>query len=535
MSGPRDRKTANRSRRVGIVFVIAVMCACTKAQAQLADYHDQAELDAAILALDGMGGGRMRVFTVGASYQGRPIRAVRLAAQSLSGIDDPGDRPAVLFECGMHAREWASSEMCLWYLQSFALGFLFTPSRVNELLEHATVWVVPMVNPDGRVQDDGSGGDPRFYWTSTFYHPHGSDGSGWRTNVQPFTCVGAPNNQGLGIDLARSFSAGWAGPGFSTGDEADCLDNQYAGEYPFHAAEARHLRRFVNNRMISMSVSVHSNGQSMGTPLGGVTAAVAIRDEMRAVWNANAPTAVELTGTSPGGSGVGQFSAWMAQPSQTAFQPDHSTRRGVIAFMLELPVETYGGAPYQWSSTDGSNAFHPSDGDFFTDTWNGVFESFHYLVAQARSPWCHIDPTTLMPDNTCASDFGFTGAKIATGADATGTMSDLVGTGVAYETLYAGTRSVIWRVQNFDGNSTESAQVNLVVSSRVTGSGSPYTTDLVTAYPYALASGVGATTSASFTFVAGREYMVNLTLIPTGSSSDAVSENNQRLLRFRVP
>ena len=145
------------------------------ASAQPATYHDVEAMDAAILLFDGVAGGRMQVRDIGTTANGRPVRAVHIAATpNLYGTEaeaSMANKPALLIECGMHAREWAGPELCLKYLQVFALGFLVDPVRINGILANADIYVIPMVNPDGRARDDEAGGNPNNYYTSTVYRP----------------------------------------------------------------------------------------------------------------------------------------------------------------------------------------------------------------------------------------------------------------------------------------------------------------------------------------------------------------------------
>ncbi len=190
---------------------VGMAVAISPASAQPATYHDVEAMDAAVLRFDGVAGGRMQVRDIGTTANGRPVRAVHIAATpNLYGTEaeaSMADKPALLIECGMHAREWAGPELCLKYLQVFALGFLLDPVRINDILANADIYVIPMVNPDGRAWDDTEGGDPNKYWTSTVYGPER------RRRLAPQRAgVACDNASGtaVGIDVARSFSTGWS-------------------------------------------------------------------------------------------------------------------------------------------------------------------------------------------------------------------------------------------------------------------------------------------------------------------------------------
>ena len=118
--------------------------------------RDVAAMEAALAPFDGVAGGRMQLRVIGTTASGRSIYAVHISEHAnFVGTEleeSAADKPALLVECGTHAREWAAPELCLKFLQSFSLGFLFTPTRINDILAHADVWVIPMVNPDGRCR-----------------------------------------------------------------------------------------------------------------------------------------------------------------------------------------------------------------------------------------------------------------------------------------------------------------------------------------------------------------------------------------------
>ena len=295
---------------------LPVLCFAGKA-----DYHDVDEFNTAIDALDGGALGRMTVHFIGTSVEGRPIRALHLAALGPGGEQFPDNprKPALLIEGGIHAREWASAELCLLFLQAFHLAVLFDPVRIDDILANADIWVIPMLNPDGRAMDDAAHGDPENFWSSKLYHDNDdSDLSGWRDNTSVVACGHFSSGFTKGIDLNRSFSAGWDDPA-SGADEWLCNDNNYHGEVPFQAREANVLRKFVNNRMISMSLHVHAYKGCVGNRNGYVDIAANFHD----VWNAAVPSELTLTLTSSSspctGGGYGQSTAWMADPSDTPF------------------------------------------------------------------------------------------------------------------------------------------------------------------------------------------------------------------------
>ena len=506
---------------------VALLTAGLEARAQSkADYHDVAEMEAALLALDGGAGGRMKVHHIGNSEWGQPIYAVQLAAVQSTGnpLPDEGEKPALMIEAGMHAREWAGPELSLMFLKAFSLGAALDPSRIDGILDEATIWVLPMVNPGGRGFDDQHGGDPTRFWTSNFFHDN--DVAGWRTNLTP-TCPAAP---AWGIDLARNFSAGWNVP--SEKPEWKCRSVKYHGKAPFQAQESNVMRRFVNNRMISMSLSIHSFGGTLGT----ISSDHTIRDQfVNDVWNkaTQAAPLLQLVAGNPSGKGSGQFPAWLSQPSNTHGYPDVDTRRGVNSLLLELPPkhDKYEGSDSQWKPGDGSNGFHPSSQTFLEDTFDGFFKGLMYLAEQARSPWCSIDPTTLQP-HANGPDFGLTGSKIARSKDDVGALAFRFHGDYAEEVLVARKRNIVYRVQNFGHATTnaETVQVKVIVRS------DPSSPAFSVPFYHTLSPGEAATGEVPYDFHAGKSYTVFITARPWSYhvTGERVTENDLHIFKFRA-
>jgi murein tripeptide amidase MpaA len=79
----------------------------------------------------------LHVDSVGASYEGRPILAVKIGPP-----DDAPNRPNVLFMGTHHAREWISTAVAMKLIRWLAdSGSAVTATH--------DVWVIPVENPDG--------------------------------------------------------------------------------------------------------------------------------------------------------------------------------------------------------------------------------------------------------------------------------------------------------------------------------------------------------------------------------------------------
>jgi len=274
------------------------------------NYHDFAETETVLQTLDAASS-YVNLETIGYSYNYRsnpssppayPIYAMRVSADTPASSGDRHDRNGVLFDCACHAREWLTSESCLKLAQYLVNNRTNAGTVVPELLQYADVWIIPMVNPAGRIIDDAHAGDP----TQFFQNPDYPDG--WRNNADTRLCD-------MGENPARNFSRGF------NDDAAHVFcSSRYRGFAPFSSSEANALRQFVENHTISFAVTSHSNGQLIWNQWeGGDNAGERMIAKAAEVWRAGwalpaDQTKYDLKREGVGG-GNGQFSAWLANSS----------------------------------------------------------------------------------------------------------------------------------------------------------------------------------------------------------------------------
>ncbi len=278
------------------------------AQSPVMDYHDVSEARTLLRRLDA--DPHARLFIIGYSYDYRsspnspvsyPIYAIRISANTPDSVEDNHRKNAILFECGMHPREWLTSESCLMLAQYLVDHIHDAKTGVPELLREVDVWIIPMSNPAGRAIDDVRGGDPRHYSTSPL-------SAGWRGNGDTRLCS-------YGVNVARNFSRGFN----DAGAHVYCSGN-YRGFAPFSTSEANALREFVENHGISMAVILHAPGQQIWNQWGGGDIAGSFMIEeaariWRAGWSDPADRARYDLAREGVGGGNGQFSAWLSRES----------------------------------------------------------------------------------------------------------------------------------------------------------------------------------------------------------------------------
>jgi carboxypeptidase T len=207
-------------------------------------YHTYAETAADVAAVAAAKPAIVSRFSIGKSYQGREIWAVKISDNV--AVDE--NEPEVLYDGGHHADEHMGHEMTLKILHWLADGY-GTDARITQIVNTREIWIVFMVNPDG-VEYDIAG--RKFHY--------------WRKNRQP-----TPGSVYVGTDLNRNYDYRWGGGGrTSTNPQAIT----YRGPKAFSAPETRAMRdflasRYVNGRQqIRTHITFHEAGRLVMWPYG---------------------------------------------------------------------------------------------------------------------------------------------------------------------------------------------------------------------------------------------------------------------------
>jgi hypothetical protein len=169
---------------------------------------------------------RVRVDSIGASVEGRPI----LAAKVGPADDSPG-RPNAIFLATYHAREWAATEMALRLMKHLARP-PGTDRRVDSLVANRDIWIVPVVNPDG--------------YEHTF-----TTNRLWRKNRRPGATAGT-----FGVDLNRNHSEHWAFD--DVGSSPSQTSETYRGTAAASEPETQAIEGFHALHPPVVSVSYHT-------------------------------------------------------------------------------------------------------------------------------------------------------------------------------------------------------------------------------------------------------------------------------------
>lgn len=171
------------------------------------------------------------VLNAGTSYEGRPIKGVKLSHKP--------NNTAVFVEGGIHAREWISPATATFILNQLLTS---TDPIIQDLAQNWDWYFFPLFNPDGYV--------------ATF-----DEDRMWRKTRQP-------NGVCLGTDLNRNWDSHWN----STGSSPDPCRYDFAGTKVFSEPEAAQLSKYISEHVktahIQAYISLHSFSQLLMFPFG---------------------------------------------------------------------------------------------------------------------------------------------------------------------------------------------------------------------------------------------------------------------------
>ena len=187
---------------------------------------------------------------IGTTAFGREIEALSIGS---------GDR-TVLFTAAHHANEWITAPVLLKFLEELAAadeaqGTLFgVPAKT--ILNAATIFAVPMVNPDGVDLVTGAieAGVPEYEKARQFAenYPAIPFPEGWKANL-------------LGVDLNLQYPAGWLkardikfSQGYTRPGPRD-----FVGRAPLNQREAIALARYTLRVDPALVIALHTQGKAI--------------------------------------------------------------------------------------------------------------------------------------------------------------------------------------------------------------------------------------------------------------------------------
>ncbi|MFL5771351.1 MAG: M14 family metallopeptidase [Chloroflexota bacterium] len=209
-----------------------------------AGFHTYNEMAAEVGATAAAHPAIVKRFSIGKSYQGRDLWAVKVSDNV--AVDER--EPEIVFDGLHHGAEHMSQEMTLAILRWLVDGYGGDPT-ITRLVNAREIWIVFGLNPDGATYDI----------SGRVYHS-------WRKNRQP-----TPASSAIGTDLNRNYDYRW---GCCGGASSSPTSSRYRGPSPFSAPETRAFRDFIASRVVEgrqqirVSLSFHTTGRLVMWPYG---------------------------------------------------------------------------------------------------------------------------------------------------------------------------------------------------------------------------------------------------------------------------
>lgn len=184
---------------------------------------------------------------IGNSVMGKPISYLQIGT---------GDTQ-VFYNASFHANEWITTPVLLKfaeeYARAFATGRRLYQAQASWLFYGFTLYLVPMVNPDGVDLVTGVLEEGEYYRKARQIasdYPQIPFPNGWKANID-------------GIDLNLQFPAGWelARQIKSAAGYVSPAPRDYLGEAPLSAPESRAVYRFTREHDFQLIIAYHTQGE----------------------------------------------------------------------------------------------------------------------------------------------------------------------------------------------------------------------------------------------------------------------------------
>lgn len=186
-------------------------------------------------------------FSIGKSWEGRELYCLKL-----------GNGPKkALYVGAHHSLEWCTSQILMQfaaeYCQKLQNGDFFKGYKVSKIFEGASIFIIPMLNPDGiELTVNGISEEHPLFLRVTKMINKSTDFSTWQANIR-------------GVDLNHNYNAGWNEGKVHEQDMNIFFPGptRYSGEYPESEKESAALCAFVRGLKPDMVIAFHSQGREI--------------------------------------------------------------------------------------------------------------------------------------------------------------------------------------------------------------------------------------------------------------------------------
>ncbi len=295
------------------------------------------------------------VDTLGKSYEGRPMIAVKIGAK-----DDSPQRPNVLFMATYHPREWAATEVALRLIKYLAAPPGSNP-RVDSLVQSRDIWILPVANPDG------------YEYTFTTDRL-------WRKTRSPQL-----GGNVFGVDMNRNHRQNWGID--NIGSSPDPVSDVYRGPAPESEIEVRNVEAFHAAHPPVVSVSYHSYaGVLIWAPSAFNGPLSADMPVYRTLAGTNLRSAIK--DNLPGSSRTydSPNTSWTLYLTNGEYNDWASAKYGTVSFTAELTSGYTNGVFYGFEFPDDESQLQ----QLFNDNLPFALDA----IESARDPLGYVSPTT---------------------------------------------------------------------------------------------------------------------------------------------
>jgi hypothetical protein len=170
-----------------------------------------------------------RLHVIGTTGLGRNILALEITNFSSSHKKIP-----LLFSGAMHGNELTATEHCYQIIHEI----IKNPGRYSEALEHLSLWIIPIVNPDGNY----------FFWhrSSVMGRKNAASESG-QSAIAPLR----------GVDLNRNFPFRW-NSGHKKASSEDPMNVYFRGRSPGSEKETQAMMQLAERERFVYALSFHA-------------------------------------------------------------------------------------------------------------------------------------------------------------------------------------------------------------------------------------------------------------------------------------
>ncbi|PWK26849.1 putative secreted protein (Por secretion system target) [Arcicella aurantiaca] len=181
--------------------------------------------------------------SIGTTVEGRNVFMVKISDNP--DVDEA--EPEMFFNAVHHAREPMSMSQLIFFMWHILENYN-TDKEIRTLVNSTELYLVPCVNPDGYVYNQGT-------------NPSG--GGMWRKNRKN------NGNNTYGVDINRNYGFQWGID--NTGSSPTTSSETYRGPSAFSEPETQIIRNFCNAHTFTLSMDFHAYGNYCIHPYGYAT------------------------------------------------------------------------------------------------------------------------------------------------------------------------------------------------------------------------------------------------------------------------